>query len=166
MAGEGFRQADSDASYRTMVAVHTLWIVGMGLEAYYAPRPMPDIVVVGAVVVFIAAQYLRLSAIRTLGKQWNTRVMTPDGPADSHRIVADGPYRFVRHPNYVAVILEFVSLPIIGGAILTAWIGSIVNLLVIRHRVSAEEACLFRRPGYAEAFSDIPRFIPRFRLIN
>lgn len=111
MAGEGFRQADSDASYRTMVTVHILWIVGMGLEAYYAPRPMSGIVVVGAVVVFIAAQYLRLSAIQTLGKQWNTRVMTPDGPADSHRIVAEGPYMFVRHPNYVAVYLSSYRCP-------------------------------------------------------
>jgi methyltransferase len=166
MTSQGFTGADSDGSYQVMVAVHTLWIVCTGLEAFYTPLSMPGLLVALAVVVFAAAQFLRIAAIRTLGKQWNTRVMTTELTADAHRVVAAGPYRYVRHPNYVAVILEFASLPLIGGAILTALIGSIANLLVVRHRVLAEEACLFKRPGYAAAFSDIPRFIPRIRLIK
>jgi methyltransferase len=104
-----------------------------------------------------AAVVLRLWAIASLGEGWNVTAVVPEGL----RVVTAGPYRWVRHPNYLAVIVEFACLPVAVGAYWEAMLLSAANAAVLVPRIRAEEALLDRVPGYSEAFAGIPRLLPR-----
>jgi methyltransferase len=91
--------------------------------------------------VFAAAQLLRYWAITTLGPRWNTRILIIPGLAP----VRHGPYRYLRHPNYVAVALELLAIPLIFNAWLTALIATLLNAaLLLLIRIPAEEKALYR----------------------
>jgi methyltransferase len=103
-----------------------------------------------------AATGLRWWSIATLGPSWNVRAMVPD----DLRPVTGGPYRFVRHPNYLAVALEFLALPMAGGATWSAVGLSLLNGAVLWDRIRAEERLLTAVPGYDEAMRGRARLIP------
>ncbi len=107
----------------------------------------------------LAAAGLRLWAIVTLRDQWNVRAIVPQ----RLRVVDAGPYRWVRHPNYVAVALEFASLPLIGGAYRSAVCLSLLNGIALWDRIRSEEALLDALPAYRERMAGKPRFLPRWR---
>ena len=102
------------------------------------------------------ATALRWWSIGTLGASWNVRAVVP---ADL-RPVSGGPYRFVRHPNYLAVALEFAALPLAGGATWSALGLSLLNALVLADRIREEERLLAAVPGYEEAFRGRARLVP------
>jgi methyltransferase len=104
----------------------------------------------------LAATCLRRSVIHALGDSWN--VTAHVSPAT--RVVTSGPYRWLRHPNYTAVALEFACLPLAVGAVREAVCLSVADALVLWPRIRAEEALLDSLPGYREAFAGVPRFIP------
>lgn len=142
------------AHYRVMTALHTAFLIACVLEPWLLERPFPSPWGWVASAVAIASQALRYWAISTLGQRWNTRVIVlPDAPP-----VTGGPYRFVRHPNYVAVIAELAALPLIHGAWLTAIVFTVANALLLRTRIRVEEAALGRR--YQETLGNKPRFMP------
>ena len=103
---------------------------------------------------------LRLWVIRSLGPAWNVRAVVPE----TIRVVRHGPYRWVRHPNYVAVALEFACLPAAVGAYSEGVLLSAANVAVLVPRIRAEEALLDGVPGYREAFAGVPRFLPLPRM--
>jgi methyltransferase len=160
----GFSRVDTRASYHMMVFVHSLWFLAMLAEHVMFPKQLPRSVVLLCLGGFISAQLLRIAVMRALGIQWNTQVMAPKDARRDLGIVTSGPYRFIRHPNYLAVIMEFAFLPLIGGAIFTALVFSAANALVLRSRIQAEERYLFSRVGYPEAFSRLPRLLPKLSL--
>ena len=86
----------------------------------------------------LGAQVLRWWCITTLGRRWNTRVIIVPGL----KRVTSGPYRFMGHPNYVAVIAEGIALPLLHGAWLTAVIFSVLNAWILRVRLRCEEVAL------------------------
>lgn len=122
--------------YPVMVALHSGLLLGAVLEARRR-RPRP---VLGAIMlaVVLAAQALRWWCITTLGRQWNTRVVVVPGAAR----VADGPYRMLPHPNYVAVVTEGAALPLAGGAWLTALVFTVANAVLLRTRIRVENEAL------------------------
>lgn len=122
--------------YPVMVALHSGLLLGAVLEARRR-RPRP---VLGAIMlaVVLAAQALRWWCITTLGRQWNTRVVVVPGAAR----VADGPYRMLPHPNYVAVVTEGAALPLAGGAWLTALVFTVANAVLLRTRIRVENQAL------------------------
>lgn len=138
-----------------MVAAHVALFVTAGWPR--RPRNIPVAVEVGALAGLAAAECLRLSVIHTLGQSWN--VTAHVSPAT--QVITSGPYRWLRHPNYTAVALEFVCLPVAVGAIQEAVWLSIADAMVLWPRIRAEEALLDRLPGYREAFHGVPRFVPR-----
>jgi methyltransferase len=86
----------------------------------------------------LAAQALRYWAVASLGKRWNVRVITiPAMPLSTA-----GPYRFMRHPNYLAVVLEGIAIPLIHTAYLTAFGFTLLNGLMLRTRIRCEERAL------------------------
>ena len=87
---------------------------------------------------WLAAQALRYSAVRALGDRWNTRIVVVPGEAP----VTTGPYRFVRHPNYLAIVVEFVAGSLLFGAWRTAIAISLLNAIALRIRIRAENAAL------------------------
>ncbi|WP_301123442.1 isoprenylcysteine carboxyl methyltransferase family protein [Mycolicibacterium fortuitum] len=122
--------------YPVMVALHSGLLLGAVVEARRR-RPRP---VLGAIMlaVVLAAQALRWWCITTLGRQWNTRVVVVPGAAR----VADGPYRMLPHPNYVAVVTEGAALPLAGGAWLTALVFTVANAVLLRTRIRVENEAL------------------------
>ena len=91
---------------------------------------------------------LRYWAISSLGRRWNTRVVVLPGVP----LEAAGPYRHLRHPNYLAVVIEIFALPLVHSAWLTAIVFSVLNLIVLRTRIAVEERALsFRAAGQTGA---------------
>jgi methyltransferase len=140
--------------YRVMVVFHSLFLVACAVEVVGLSRPCPGGLGLAALGVALAAQGLRYWAIASLGERWNTRIIVVPGLPP----VTRGPYRFLRHPNYVAVVLEMAAVPLVHGAWVTAVVFSLGNALLLLVRIRAEEAAL--GAAYAEAFADKPRFIP------
>jgi methyltransferase len=138
--------------FRWMALLHAAWFAACAIEA--ARRSPPIALAALAAAVAIAAQALRWWAIASLGARWNVRVIALPGAAPVRR----GPYRFVRHPNYLAVILEIACVPLAGGAWLTAAIFSLLNAWALRVRIRDEEGALGE--AYARDFAQTPRFIP------
>jgi methyltransferase len=142
------------AHYRVMTVFHTLFLVACAAETVAFDRSFSPVVgslMLGAA---IAAQALRYWSIRALGDRWNTRIIVlPEAPP-----VVSGPYRFVRHPNYVAVAVEMVAIPMVMGNVLTAAVFSLGNAALLTVRIRAEEAAL--GAGYRAAFERTPRFVP------
>lgn len=142
------------AHYRVMAALHTLFLVSCAAEVVLLGRPFHPAVGLPALVLAVCAQALRYWAIHTLGDRWNVRIIFVPGAAP----VTSGPYRYVRHPNYVAVILELAMVPLIHGAYLTAALFSAANAALLYVRIRAEEAALGQ--AYQDAFAGRPRFVP------
>lgn len=145
------------AHYRFMTVFHTAFLLACVAEPWLLDRPFSPLLGVVALSFSLGAQVLRYWAITTLGTRWNTRVIVLPEAAP----VTGGPYRFVRHPNYVAVVTELFALPLVHGAWLTAVVFTVVNAFLLRVRVSVEEQAL--GSVYAASFSATPRMIPTSR---
>ena len=145
--------------YRMMVLLHLSWFVAMLVEVVFSQRPFSRALFVVGVVGLLAGQLLRYLAIFTLGRRWSVRVYTLPGRPP----VLRGVYRYVRHPNYLGVIFEIASVPLLHGAWLTAGIYTVLNLILIVRRVRAEENALERDNNYARAFEPVGRFLPLSR---
>jgi methyltransferase len=143
-------------SYPLMVALHVLLFVLPLVERRRRVAPPLPLIAPAWFAVGMATA-LRLWVITTLGQGWNVRGRVPAGL----QVVDRGPYRFIRHPNYVAIALEMASLPLAGGAYQSALALSVANAAVLLPRIAAEERLLDRVPGYAQRMGGKPRFIPR-----
>jgi methyltransferase len=155
------KAGEPEGAYLQMVLVHVLWFVGLVVEPLLTNRSPPLWLACTGAVLLLAGQALRIWALRTLGVRWNTRVIVPAKEHAEHFIVGAGPYRLIRHPNYAAVIIEIVGLPLVGGAYFTAAIGTILNALILQRRIAYEERALFALPNYAETVGKNPRFFPK-----
>lgn len=105
----------------------------------------------------LLAQGLRYWAIITLGPFWNVRVVVVPGAQP----ITTGPYRYLRHPNYLAVIVEGFAVPLVHTAWITAAAFSLLNAAVLRTRIRCEEEALATHCRYRERFDHLPRFFPR-----
>jgi methyltransferase len=146
-----------DRGFFGMVSLHVAVLAGALLEPLLTGRTVPAWFGAAAAGGVFGASLLRVSAIRSLGQHWNARVV--DSAALG--VVASGPYRFIRHPNYVAVFLELLLLPLVQGAWLTAALGSALHVVVLRRRILLEESVLLAHAAYCASMGDKPRFFPR-----
>ncbi|HEX6232019.1 MAG TPA: isoprenylcysteine carboxyl methyltransferase family protein [Jiangellaceae bacterium] len=127
------------AHYPVMAVMHTALLVSCVAEAVLADRPFLPWLGWPMVILVLAAQALRWWCVTTLGKQWNTRVIVVPGLP----LVTSGPYRWLRHPNYVAVVVEVAALPLVHTAWVTAVAFSIANaILLFGWRIPVEERAL------------------------
>ena len=126
--------------YPVMVTLHTLFLVSCVAEVWLLDRPFVPWLAAAMVGVLALASALRWWVISSLGGAWTTRVIVVPG----RRLVASGPYRFVPHPNYLAVAMEIVALPLVHTAYLTAGVFSIANGLLLAVRIRTENAALAR----------------------
>lgn len=139
-----------------LVAFHTVILVAAGAEVLFLHRPLIPALAIAMMVLFILSNAIRYWVIFLLGGLWNIQIM------DSARlgIVTSGPYRWVRHPNYVGVVLEVFSLPMIHTAWITAVFGTLVYFEILRRRITIEDRVLLADPAYRQAMGGKPRFIP------
>lgn len=121
-----------------MVALHVFLLVGPIVEVTSLHRPFVPHIGYPMLALALLAQALRYWCIATLGRRWNVRVLVlPGAPA-----IAYGPYRWLRHPNYAAVVLEGACLPLVQGAYITAAAFTLANLVLLRRRIGVEQAAL------------------------
>ena len=127
-------------TYRWIVALHVAWFAAMLLEVFAGRHKFRPWLAASAFGVFAAGQVLRLTAIRTLGWRWSTRVMTVPGPEGAR--VQRGIYRYIRHPNYLGVELEILAVPLVHSAYLTSAVFGVANAWLLRDRIHIEEQAL------------------------
>jgi methyltransferase len=133
--------------YRFMVLLHSGFLVAMLVEAWVRRPEVPPTLAWTMLALVLASQALRWWCIATLGRRWNTRVIIVPGlPA-----VSSGPYRFLSHPNYVAVVVEGIALPLVHGAWVTALVFTVANAALLAVRIRVENAALRTLP---ERFAD------------
>lgn len=125
-----------------MIAMHALFPFTMVIEVYLLERPFITGLAVAMVFLLLLAQGLRLWAVATLGDRWTVSIMVVPGEPRKR----GGPYRHLRHPNYLAVAIEMAALPLVHTAWLTAAVFSILNCAFLRWRIREEEKAL-RRHG-------------------
>lgn len=123
--------------YPLMVAMHACWLAGLWLLAGRRAVILPWLAL------FVLLQVLRLWIIATLGPRWTTRIIVPANGA----LVRGGPYRFLRHPNYVVVAGEIAILPLVFGLLLYAAVFSAANTVVLWIRIRAEDRALSTSGG-------------------
>lgn len=134
--------------YPFMVVLHTGLLVGALVEAWVRQPEVPAWLAWSMTLLVLASQALRWWCIATLGRRWNTRVIVVPGMPP----VRSGPYRFLRHPNYVAVVVEGFALPLVHGAWITALVFTVANAALLAVRIRVENAALRTLPGrYADA---------------
>ncbi|MEX0579715.1 MAG: isoprenylcysteine carboxylmethyltransferase family protein [Mycobacterium sp.] len=126
--------------YPAMVLLHTGLLLGCLAEVFWLDRPFLPMLGWPMLAVVIAAQALRWWCIATLGRQWNTRVVVVPGATR----VTGGPYWLMSHPNYVAVIVEGIALPLVHSAWITACVFTVLNAVLLTTRINTENAALAR----------------------
>ena len=124
--------------YPVMVAIHAAFLLSLWL---FTPPYQPILWPLG--LLFVALQAARLWVLATLGRYWTTRIISsPQFPR-----VRTGPYRFVKHPNYIVVTLEILIIPMIFGHIVIALLFTILNAAILFVRIRAENTALAQRQG-------------------
>lgn len=124
------------SQYPFFVLLHAAWIASMAVLIPAAQ--VPNWWLLG---IYAAVQPLRIWSIVTLGPYWTTRIITVPGAP----LVRAGPYRFLRHPNYVVVCAEIALLPLAFGAVEIAIVFSILNASLLSWRIRVEERALSSR---------------------
>jgi len=119
--------------YPLLVLIHLSWLISIWLVV--PPDTDPSI---GLLSVFITLQICRFWVIASLGPYWTTRVIS----SNKFPIIVNGPYRFMKHPNYLVVCGEIAVLPLVFGAVEIATIFSILNAAVLIWRIKIEENAL------------------------
>jgi methyltransferase len=149
--------ASSDLEWTLLVLVHAGLLALPPIEAALLGSHAPPALVASALVAAGLAQVLRYWSVASLGPAWNARAVVD--PA--HGVVERGPYRWVRHPNYLAVLVEFSAVPLAFGAWRSWIVLNLLHLPLIVRRIRAEERLLQGVPGYGERMAGKGRFLPR-----
>ncbi|MEO6083274.1 MAG: isoprenylcysteine carboxyl methyltransferase family protein [Umezawaea sp.] len=124
--------------YPFMVVLHTGLLVGCVAEVWLRDTGFVPALGWPMLALVVASQALRWWCIRTLGHRWNTRIVVVPGLPR----ITGGPYRLFPHPNYVAVVVEGVALPLVHGAWLTAAVFTLLNAGLLTVRIRAEDDAL------------------------
>ena len=118
--------------YPLIVGLHAAWLAGLWILAWDRPANLAWLAVYGLL------EGLRIWVLMTLGPRWTTRIIVVPG----ERLVRQGPYRFIPHPNYAVVVGEIAVLPLVFGLTAYALVFSLLNASVLWLRIRAEGAAL------------------------
>ncbi len=140
-----------------MRALHAGFLFACALEVALLGRAFDARLGLPMLALALSAQALRYWAIATLGPRWNVRVIVVPGVP----VVTSGPYRWLRHPNYLAVVLEGAAIPLVHGAWLTALAFSALNAWLLRTRIRVEERALAEHCAQGARLGDRPRLVPQ-----
>ncbi|MCM3742559.1 isoprenylcysteine carboxyl methyltransferase [Sporosarcina luteola] len=133
--------------YPFMVAMHAFFFIALISEVFYFQRQISSTWPIW-LTVFLTAQLLRIWCLASLGKYWNTKIIV----LPNAKVVRKGPYKWLRHPNYIIVATELLVLPLLFNAFITAVVFSLLNLWMMSVRIPAEEQALRNATNYTEEF--------------
>ncbi len=140
-------------TYRSIVVMHVLFFAALIVESWPWRIPL-DALTIFCLSALLLLQGLRYWCIVSLKERWNTRILVVPGEPP----VCRGPYRLMRHPNYVVVVLEFALIPLLMRAPLTLIVFSVANLILLRRRIRLEEKAL--RDSAPDARPPVPEGSP------
>ncbi|MEM7008125.1 MAG: isoprenylcysteine carboxylmethyltransferase family protein [Thermodesulfobacteriota bacterium] len=123
--------------YKVIVLMHIAFFVSLIAEYIFLQTSLSPYWP-ALLVIFIFTQILRYWAISSLGQYWNTKILVIPGS----QAIASGPYKYIKHPNYLAVIIEIAVIPLIFSCYITASIFTVLNLILLRRRINIEESAL------------------------
>ncbi|UOY93418.1 hypothetical protein MUG87_04650 [Ectobacillus sp. JY-23] len=143
------------AHYTYMVLMHVSFLLCTVTEVIWLHKS-PSRLWPMLLCIFIITQILRIWAISSLGVYWNTKIIVLPGAT----VVKKGPYRFIRHPNYLVVIVEILVIPLLFQAYITTFLFTALNIAMLRVRIKEEEKALVESTTYQNEFNEISRFTP------
>ena len=149
-------QMPAERLFPWMVALHSSFFVLLPLELFWTKPQFGGFLSFAALVMTLLAFILRFWTLHTMGRSWNVRVV---GGQD-YPIVSDGPYRFIRHPNYLVVMLELLFIPLIYKLTFSAALLTLGNLIVLSIRIPTEERMLYQNEAWVRQMAHKPRFLP------
>jgi methyltransferase len=123
--------------YPFIVALHALWLVSTLIEGLLRGPDLPGFWPI-PLAVFLLVQPLRYWAIFSLGERWNTKILL----LPSAKPLRRGPYKYLNHPNYVVVVVEILTFPLIFGAWITALVFTVLNAVLLSVRIREENRAL------------------------
>ena len=147
--------------FQVMKVLHTAFLIGCAVEVVVLRRPFIPALGVPMLGLVVLAQALRYWAVVTLGRRWNVRVLVVPG----YHAIVSGPYRYLRHPNYLAVIVEGFAVPLVHTAWVTALAFTVADAALLWVRIRCEERALTAHGDYARRFRDHRRLIPGRRVV-
>ena len=159
-AALAFARGGIEVGARHFVAMrmlHTAFLVACAAEVLLLRRPFVPALGFPMLLLAVAAQGLRWWAVLALGARWNVRIIVVPGDA----AITTGPYRYLRHPNYLAVVVEGFAVPLVHTAWLTATLFSLVNAWLLAIRIRSEERALADHCDYARRLGGRRRFVPK-----
>ena len=123
--------------YYVIVLFHILFLLSLTIEKMFFSRD-PNTLWPVFLSVFLLAQLLRYWSIATLGEAWNTKVLVIPG---NNRVIT-GPYKFIKHPNYLSVSIELAAIPLMFSCYITAIVFTFLNFLLLARRIKIEEMAI------------------------
>ncbi len=154
LAARGGREYHPE-TFPLMAGLHVLFLASLAVESYPWRIPL-NAYTWGCLAALALVTAGRYWVIASLGEHWNVRIVVVPGD----RVRRTGPYRFMRHPNYLVIVLEFLILPLLMRAPATLVIFSLANLYVLGERIRLEESALRELTDYGEKFPGRPRAGP------
>ena len=146
-------------SFYALFAVSCLVFGGTIVEFVFLPRPHSVGLIGVGIVLFVVSNVLRVAAIRALGRFWSLHIEI----REQHQFVREGPYRHVRHPAYLAFILEHIAVPLAGSAWFSLGITLVLYVPMILWRIRCEDRALIEKFGdsYRRYRQEVGALVPK-----
>lgn len=141
--------------YPAMVLIHASFFIVFIFEVIYFNKSLSLYWPI-LLALFLITQAMRIWALTSLGKFWNTKIIILPG-AD---VVKKGPYKIIKHPNYLIVALELIVIPLMYNAYITLATFTLLNIVILSIRIPAEERALRELTKYESEFGNHGRFVP------
>jgi len=139
-----------------MIMMYIVMYIGSAIEFVLSPPQLPFWWIILFLIVFALAKGLKFWAVSTLGEYWTMKLLI----VPESKVVTGGPYRWIRHPNYIAVLLEIAATTLLGKSFVTFGVVFFSFLIVLWHRIKLEEEGLIAHTDYAAGMTSKHRFIP------
>jgi methyltransferase len=151
-------QKPKEISFFLFIILHVSFLIFTPLEVFFLERNFHFFLGICMIALYLSCLLLRFHVLNILGKNWNTRVIY--NPNDELSIITNGVYKYIRHPNYLIVILEITSISLYHSAYFSFLFFTLFNLLLLFFRIRFEENELFKNSKYSNHFKYKKRFIP------
>ncbi|WP_318153062.1 isoprenylcysteine carboxyl methyltransferase family protein [Metabacillus arenae] len=155
MKAQGAREYAKE-HYPFIVGLHVLFLLSFFIEVTVFHKTLSPLWFL-LLPLIIFTQLIRYWAIYSLGPYWNTKIIVMPGT----NVILKGPYKFLKHPNYTVVALEIILFPLLFNAYLTAVMFTVLNVILMKIRIPAEEKVLETVTDYRSIFATKSRFIPK-----
>jgi methyltransferase len=142
--------------YPFIVTLHVLFLLSLLVEVSILQRELTNLWYL-LIPILALTQIIRYWSVFSLGNFWNTKIII----VPNNQVVSKGPYRYMKHPNYVVVAVEILLIPLLFQAYITALLFTLLNIVMMTIRIPIEEKALQRHTNYQKVFNLRTRFVPK-----